>query len=280
MQRRGTGPLTAERYCGILAKVMKCGAWVLVPCFLAVAGPVFGQARPATPPVSAEDQKRAQEHFKRARELYLGGSYREAITELEIARKLDPKAKDLVLNLGILHEKLGKYDESIGHLKAYLEMDDVTPAERAKVETMLKRVEGAKQREALNKPAEQTGRDGGQKPKAPEGPPVMGRIDGLTIGAAALAGLGLAAGTALGVVALTSKPDDTFVTGRDGTYEDLQDDASRAHTLAIFSDVSFGIGAVALVATAWLYFGRPKDPAPTGARTTVRFTGTGLSGHF
>jgi tetratricopeptide (TPR) repeat protein len=261
---------------------MKRGSWVLVPCFLAFAGPAFGQARSATDTVSAEDQKRAQEHFQRARELYLGGSYREAIAELEIARKLDPKAKDLVLNLGILHEKLGKYDESIGYLKAYLEMEGVTPAERAKVETMMKRVEGAKQREALNRPAQPAaGRDGTTKPKTPEGPPVMGRVDGLTISAAVLAGVGVVAGSVLGVVAMTSRPDDTFVTGRDGTYDDLRDEASRAHTLAIFSDVSFGIGAVALVATAWLYFGRPKDPAPVGATTAGwGFTGTGLGGHF
>src|SRR5262245_60991677 len=65
-------------------------------------------------PALTEDQAKAQQHFQRAKDLYLAGSYREAVAELEIARSLDPKAKDLVMNLGILHEKLGKYDAAVG----------------------------------------------------------------------------------------------------------------------------------------------------------------------
>ena len=250
---------------------------VLMVC--ATALPASAQWRPAGDTVSLEDQKKAQDHFQRARELYLGGSYREAIAELEIARKLDPKAKDLVMNLGILHEKLGKYDEAIAYLRSYLDMEGVSPTERAKVETMVKRVEGAKQREAAARQAAdaKASTPVSATTKAPEGPEPMGRVDGFTIGAAAVAGVGIAAGTVLGVVALSSRPEEGFVTGRDGSYDALKEKAGDAHTVAIFSDVGFGVAAVALVATAILYFGRTKAPAPSvsaGSRTLF------LSGTF
>src|SRR5262245_34876323 len=45
-----------------------------------------------------EEQRQAQEHFQRAKELYSTGKYSEAIAELEVARNLDPKARDLVMN--------------------------------------------------------------------------------------------------------------------------------------------------------------------------------------
>ena len=67
-------------------------------------------------------------------------------------------------------------------------------------------------------------------------------------------------GTAFGILAVSNKPSD-FVTGRDGTYADLQQKTSDAHTQAIVSDVGFGVGIVAAVVTAYLYFGRTKVPS-------------------
>ena len=51
-----------------------------------------------------EAQSDAQVHFKRAKEMYQAGSYKDAIVELEEARKLDPEARDLVFNLGVVSE--------------------------------------------------------------------------------------------------------------------------------------------------------------------------------
>ena len=48
------------------------------------------------------------------------------------------------------------------------------------------------------------------------------------------------------------------MTGRDGTYADLQAKQSDAHTQAIVADVGFGVGIAAAVVTAYLYFGRTK----------------------
>ena len=101
-------------------------------------------------------------------------------------------------------------------------------------------------------------------------PPENGRIDALTITAGAIAGVGLIAGGALGIYALTQRPSD-FVTGRDGSYSDLQDQTDSAHTTAIVADVALVIGVVAGIAAGWLYFGRPKE---TGSGTGVKVTPT------
>jgi hypothetical protein len=257
---------------------MKRGSWAPLLCLAmaTVSLPVLAQQRPggeATQPLT-EDQAKAQQHFHRAKELYLAGSYREAIAELEVARRLDPKAKDLVMNLGIVHEKLGKFDEALGYFKSYLEMEGVTAAERAKAEGMIKRVEGAK-REVPTPAASASATPSPSSSSAPALPPggtdtpSRGRIDTLTVVAGSIAAVGLLGGGGLGVYALTSKPDD-FVTGRDGSYSTLRQQTEDAHTLAIVADVGLGIGVVATVVTALLYFGRTKDPAPSR---------TGVAGH-
>src|SRR5690606_19781621 len=104
-------------------------------------GAAAGHARKVP---NEEEKRRAQAHFQRAKELYQAGSYREAIAELEAARELDPGAKDLVMNLGIVHEKLGRFDEALDYFQTYLDMEGVTPAERTKAEGIIKRIEGAK----------------------------------------------------------------------------------------------------------------------------------------
>ncbi len=226
--------------------------------------------------VSAEDHAKAQRHFQRAKELYGAGNYREAVHELEIARKLDPKAKDLVMNLGIVHEKLGKFDEALAYFKTYLEMEGVTTAERTKAEGIIKRIEGAKKElpppQPTTRPSARPPPPASTSSAAPdESPPAQhGRVDGLTIGFAALGAVGLAAGAGLGIYALTSRPTD-FVTGRDGSYADLQDKTDSAHTVAIIADVSLGVGVVAAAVAAGLYFGRTKEssPSPKTARVSA-----------
>jgi tetratricopeptide (TPR) repeat protein len=217
-----------------------------------------------------EDQQKAQEHFKKAKELYLAGKYNEAIVELEIAKKLDPKAKDLVFNLGIVHEKLGKFEEAIAFFRTYMEMEGVTGQERTKAEGIIKRIEGAKH-EVPPTPSSSAA----PTPSAttttpnPNDRPERGRIDAATIAAGSIAIVALGVGTFFGVRAVTTRPDN-FVTGRDGSYANLQEKSDDAHTSAIIADIGIGVGIVAVLATAYLYFGRTKDPARIG-------TATGLS---
>jgi tetratricopeptide (TPR) repeat protein len=224
----------------------------------------------AAPSSSASgDAAEAQRHFQKGRELYKAGSYREAIVELEAALKLDPTGKELVYNLGVLHEKLGDIDDALKYFRQYALMD-LTSEEREKTEAAVRRLEGAK-KEIADK---QKGADAGaQAPQPPPPPPTTnGRIDGLTIGAAGVSAAALIFGTVFALKASSSKPQSGFVTGHDGSYADLQARATSAHNQAIAADVGFGIGAVAGVAAICLYVLRPKEapqPPVTGRTTSV-----------
>jgi tetratricopeptide (TPR) repeat protein len=242
-------------------------------CALAVALPLPVLAQPKTnpsasaPPASSDasgqnepktkEQLEAQVHFQKAKDLYQTGAYREAIAELEAARILDPKAKDLVFNLGIVHEKLGKFDEAITFFRQYMEMEGVTASERAKAENIIKRIEGAK-REVPVKPVA-TGTV--EVPATPPPDTSRGRIDVLTVNAGVIAVVGLGVGATFGILAVANKPSKDFVTGKDGSYEELKTKTDDAHTQAIISDIGFGVGIIAAAATAYLYFGRTKEPA-------------------
>lgn len=233
---------------------------------LFVASPAAAQAAPVTTPPQTEEQAKAQQHFQRAKDLYSQGKYTDAVHELELARGLDPKAKDLVFNLGIVHEKLGKYDEAITFFRQYMEMEGVTAQEKTKAETVIKRIEGAKQ-EVGSKPPPTggtgeppAGNGAGQGPKQDPrvDKPPHGRVDAATIASGAVALVGLGAFATFGIIAVSSRPND-FVTGRDGTYAQFQQKNDDAHTAAIVADIGLGVGIVAAIATAYLYFGRTRD---------------------
>jgi tetratricopeptide (TPR) repeat protein len=91
-------------------------------------------------------QQLAEKHYKRARELYQLGRYREAIAQLEAALRSDPNGAELLYNLGLVHEKLGDADEAIAAYRHYLQVlgNDADPEEVAKVQAIIKRLDGAK----------------------------------------------------------------------------------------------------------------------------------------
>lgn len=237
----------------------------LVPSF-ANAAPL--EAPGEVVPAPTEAQIKAQEHFKRARELYQVGTYREAQAELEAALALDPNAKDLLFNLGIVSEKLGKFDDALRYFRRYTEMD-LSPAEKQRADGFIKRLEGAKNEVVPTPPPAPPP----EPPKREPPPPENGRIDLGTILAGSVAIAGIGAGTVFAIKALADKPRPGFVTGRDGSYTDLQRAADTAHTEAMIADVGFGVGIVAAALTAYLYFSRPKivplsPTAPTRAAST------------
>lgn len=274
-------------------RIRCCLLAVLASCAGGAPSQAFAQQRTSAPsapsPSGAQDrlpqdsaptnepktkeQLEAQQHFQRAKELYASGAYREAIAELEQARTLDPKAKDLVFNLGIVHEKLGRFDEAITFFRQYIEMETVSAPERAKAENVIKRIEGAK-RELPVAPVAGGAASGAAATTEP--PPTApqdtkpGRIDVATVTAGSIAIVGLGVGTAFGIMALANQPGaDEFTTGRDGSYEALRTKANDANTQAIVADIGFGVGIAAALVTAYLYFGRPRE-AKTKPETQAR----------
>jgi tetratricopeptide (TPR) repeat protein len=228
----------------------------VIVTFVALGSPSYAADTPA-----AESAKAAV-HFEKAKELYEAGAYSDARRELKEARQLDPQAKDLVFNLGVVCEKLQEYDEAIESFRAYEAMPDVTSQEREKAEAIIRRIDGAKR----------------AMPKKEVAPRVIfktvtvednknrnGRMDGLTIGALGITGGAFLAGTVFGVLALTGKPGAGSATSAAKPYVDLQDRSKRAHAFAIGADVSFVVMGVAAVTAAILYFTRSAEPPKDGA---------------
>jgi tetratricopeptide (TPR) repeat protein len=246
----------------------------LLACIAAATVPGAALAEPSTPANVAA----ARRHFDKARADYEKGAYREAITELEAAHSLDPSAKDLVFNLGVVHEKLADIEEALTWFHLYTTMS-LLPQERDRADAYIRRLEGAKnelerKRAAAQPapiappPAAATIPPQPREPQ-PEPPAPQGRVDGLTITAIGVTGAALAFGTFMAIKATRDEPPSGFVTGRDGTYSDLVNEQHSAHSEAVLADVGFGVSVIAGTAAALLYFGRSRTAASVAAAVSV-----------
>jgi tetratricopeptide (TPR) repeat protein len=231
----------------------------------------------------------ARKHFEKARSYYGQGAYREAIAELEAAHVLDPSAKDLVFNLGVVHEKLGDIDDALRWFRLFTTMD-LTAQERERADAYIKRLEGAKKEVEAKQtqpppkpppPPPHNGASHGQPdttpsppPRPPERPPA-GRVDALTIGALTVTTLGLGFGVVLAVRAWDDKPPSGVMTSKGFTYQDLKNEQQNAHFEAQLADIGFGVALVGAVATTTLYFARPRATAPAPTVSAAPIAGGG-----
>ena len=252
---------------GLSSALAGCSAGLVV---LAVAGP--GAAAPRrdvaqqSGPASVGDPIDSAEHYKRARQFYQAGDYPHAIAELEAARAKDPTEKVLVYNLAIVHEKRGDIEEALKFFREYATMN-LTDEERSKNELDIRRLEGAKKdleaKRDSEKPKVIVVHDGGSN----------GRLDVWTIGAAGVAVAGLGVAVYFSLKANADKPAAGFVTGKDGTYAQLQNETNKAHNEAIAADVFYGVGIAGAAAAVLLYALRPKEaqspPPPASAQLSA-----------
>jgi hypothetical protein len=265
-------------------RLVACG---LATCVGASAASAASSEARADEP-SAANVAAARRHFERARDYYSHGSYREAIDELESAHALDPTAKDLVFNLGLVEERLSEIDAALKWFRLYTTLS-LTAPERERADAYIRRLEGAK-RELEDKQQAPLPPPGAQPPPIrtvlPTAPDVehapMGRIDAFTIGAATTAVTGLAFGVVLAALAQRDKPPSQYVTGRNGSYSDMLDEQSKAHREAVIADIGFSVAGAAAVATAVLFFGRSRATGATSQRfgsTAAPRLGPGESAH-
>jgi tetratricopeptide (TPR) repeat protein len=244
-------------------------AWALVVACVgatAVSGgaPRIAQADETSPANVAA----ARRHFERARAYYAQGAYREAIGELEAAHSLDPNAKDLVFNLGVVHEKLADIEDALKWFRLYTTMN-LTPQERDRADAYVRRLEGAKREIEAKRAAAQSASTAAPPPPPPPEHPVMGRIDGLTIGAASVTAAALVFGVVMGIKAEVDRPPSPFITGRNGTYSYLVNRQANSHQEAVLADIGFGVAAAGAAATAVLFFARPRVTSPATGTTSV-----------
>ncbi len=219
----------------------------------------------------------AQVHFKKAKELYQSGAYHEAAAELEAALVLDPNAKELVFNLGVVDERLGRIDDALTQFHKYQTLD-LTPAEHTRSENYVRRLEGAKKALAAAAPPPPPPTPVVVPPPVTPPPPVdttppsstsHGRIDAATGTTFILGAVGVVGGAAFGVIALATRPHN-YMTGTDGqTYQSYQDASDGYHRDATISTVALAVGGAALAVSAILFFARTSDDSPPPAAAAV-----------
>ena len=244
-----------------------------------LVGSAAGPHRAEAEETGAPNVAAARRHYDKARADYEQGAYREAIAELDAAHALDPSAKDLVFNLGVVHEKLGDIDDALQWFRLYSSMN-LTAPEADRAEAYTRRLEGAKKELEQSRARRPATPDTAPAPapaatapaKTPEPPPPHGRIDALTIATAGFAAAGLLTGVTLAVKATADSPASSFVTGRDGTYADLVSQTDTAHAEAVAADVAFSVGLAAGIACAYLYLTRPRASTPSTAAPAVSAT--------
>ncbi|MBI2392221.1 MAG: tetratricopeptide repeat protein [Deltaproteobacteria bacterium] len=208
-----------------------------------------GDAAPE--PKKTPNQLKAEAHYKRARELYQLGRYREAIAQLEAALKLDPGGAELLYNLGLVHEKLGDVDEAVDAYKRYLKAlgPDADPEEVAKIKGIMKRLEGAK-----------------TELKAREAKKTEHRFTPLSAGLLVGAGVAALATGVFGIAALRHDSEAReFVVRDEKGVADRQVLVDRAGSEATMANV-FGALTVLSAATGvtlYLLSEYPKEDDPT-----------------
>lgn len=234
-------------------------------------------ARPPVPDAAGRSAEAVALHDE-AHALYEAGEYRKAIEKLERALELDPEGAELAYNIGLIYEKLGDVEGAERYYRMSLDLEQ-EPGMRAKLEGILKRIEGAKQ-EVVAPPAPGPSPSPVAPPasSAPSPPPApdAARRDAPWLVAGGVATLGLAMGTTFAVAALVRDPGSDARTGDGSSIADLQDDADAAHGYAVVADISLLVGTIAAGLAIYFFMGRddPATPATTARHSPrLRFDG-------
>jgi tetratricopeptide (TPR) repeat protein len=229
--------------------------------------------RPIDGDVHREPPRAALAHYKKGRELYLAGRYREAVVELEAALALDPESPNLLYNLARVYELLGEIDTSIAHYKHYRELLPPSEVEeRARVTGTLQRLEGAR-KQVPDQPPQAT-------PAAPAPQMERGVADTTFWVFTTTAVAALVAGGALGVAALNSEKDaKRLVLADSDSVAKRRNLISRTNRYALGSDLSLLAGAV-LGTTAILLFALREKPVQSQSRALGVDVAVGPTGGF
>jgi tetratricopeptide (TPR) repeat protein len=200
----------------------------------------------------------AQAHFLKAKELYNGGDYAAAKTELEKAHELDPTAKELLYNLSIISEKMQDYDAAMGYLHKVAALPDTPPEERETIETSIGRLDGAKKSQKKSEPTVIVKTVTVKEPARTEPSPGL-TLPVIVTGSLTLAALGV--GITTGILALSTKPNAGAITSSAYPYSSWRADQDRAQSFALISDVSVAAFAGGAIVTGILYW--LSHPSPT-----------------
>lgn len=256
-----------------------------VAAMLAWTSPAVAQTTPAPPPAAAAtaagptqaDEDAAKAHFLAGQAYYEQADYADAVKEFNEAHRLSRRA-DLLYNVSVCYERLGRWDDAIASLHQYLQ-EKPNAADREVIESRIKNYEERRDAErAQHQP---------QPPPAVVAPPPTvppparkSHVPSLVVGGIGagllLAALGTGVSAQLAYNDVGSKCDANKVcNGNDTT---LKNEASLGHALAISTDVLLAVGGAALVTGVVLFIVEARRPAP--ARAWLVPTADGVAVRF
>lgn len=234
----------------------------MVCCFvLFLALPAGAQA--------PNDDERARTHFESGRLHFDEGDYEAALAEFQSAYELSGRDQ-LLFNLYLAYERLGRTREAADHLERYLATDLVPEGDR---ETLTRRLAHLRERTAADEapdpmPETAPGTEGDAHPLLVPGIAVL-----------AAGGVGLALFGILGGLALAEDGALASRCGADAGRTCTDADVSGLRSLSIGADVSLAIGlAAAATGAVLLILDATSSPTPDASALRVSPFFAGSSG--
>jgi tetratricopeptide (TPR) repeat protein len=231
---------------------------------LAYAAPAAAQ------PATQADEEAAKAHFLAGEAYYQQANYGDAVKEFNEAHRLS-KRPDLLYNISVCYERLGRWDDAIGALQQYLTEKPDAP-DRVVIES---RIANFQQRRDA---ARATPPPVTPPPPATQPPPRHRHTTSIivgSIGAGVLLGaLGTGVTAQLTYNDLNNKCPNMTCNGGDQT---LRDERNLGQALAISTDVLIALGGATLITGVILFILEARRPAvraqlaPSSPGLLVRF---------
>jgi len=225
--------------------------------------------------VPQADEDAAKAHFLAGSAYYEQANYGDAVKEFIEAHRLS-KRPDLLYNISVCYERLGRWDDAIASLQQYLSERPDAP-DRAVIESRIKNYEQRRDQEAAAHAAATPPPVVAPPPVTP--PPPRRHVASWIVGGIGAGLLIAALGT--GVTAHLAYND--LVTKCGGTVcpgdKTLEDEASFGRALTISTDVLIGVGA-ATFATGVILFIVEARKKPAAAHAWIAPSPGGLRVQF
>jgi tetratricopeptide (TPR) repeat protein len=224
----------------------------------ALAAAILAYAAPAAAQTQA-DEEAAKAHFLAGSAYYEQANYNDAVKEFIEAHRLS-KRPDLLYNISVCYERLGRWDDAIASLQQYLTERPDAP-DRAVIESRVANYQTRRDQErarALPPPVVATAAPAPVAP-APRRHVASWIVGGIGAGLL-IAALGTGVTAHLTYNDLFTKCGSSTVCGTDQT---LKDEESFGRALTISTDVLLAVGGATLITGVILFIveARKKPPA-------------------
>jgi len=244
---------------------------VITAAILAYAAPAAAQA-----PTQA-DEDAAKAHFLAGSAYYEQANYADAVKEFIEAHRLSQRP-DLLYNISVCYERLGRWDDAIASLKQYLTERPEAP-DRAVIESRIANYEQRRDQEKARAAA--------PPPVAAAPPPPVAPAPRRHVASWIVGGIGaglLIAALGTGVTAHLTYNDLNMKCGGfvcNGGDQTLRDEASFGRALTISTDVLLAVGGATLATGIILFIVEArKKPAPPSSHASLSPSPGGVQVQF